>query len=65
MAGRPGIALAIGLITFIIGETVVPPSERAAQSLRLRERGGTAGKDLLRSGLWVKDEGSFINVRTV
>lgn len=59
------IALAFGLITFIIGETVVPPSERAAQSLRLRERGGTAGKDLLRSGLWVKDEGSFINVRTV
>ena len=58
------VALFFGLLTFVIGEAVVPPSERAAQSLRLRERGRTVGQDL-RSGLWVKDEGSFINVRTV
>lgn len=58
------VALLFGLLTFVIGETVVPPSERAAQSLRLRERGRTVGQDL-RSGLWVKDENSFINARTV
>ena len=57
-------ALIFALITFALGETVVPMSERAAQELRLRERGQTVGHDL-RSGLWVKDEGSFINVRTV
>ncbi len=57
-------ALVFALITFVLGETVVPSSERSAQELRLRERGQTVGQDL-RSGLWVKDEGSFINVRTV
>ena len=50
--------------TFLIGEYVAPPSERAAFQLRSRERTGMVGQDL-RSGLWVKDERSFINVRVV
>ncbi len=58
------VALVFAFITFLIGELVAPPSERAAQQLRLKERGKTVGQDL-RSGLWVKDERSFINVRTV
>ncbi len=58
------VALVFALITFLIGELVVPPAERAAQQLRLQERGKAVGQDL-RSGLWVKDDRSFINIRTV
>lgn len=58
------IAAVFALITFVVGEAVAPPSERAAQQLRLKEKGKTVGQDL-RSGLWVKDERSFINVRVV
>ena len=58
------VALVCAVLTFIIGEVVSPPSERAAQQLRLKERGKTVGQDL-RSGLWVKDERNFINVQTV
>lgn len=58
------VASVFALLTFTIGEVVVPSSERAAQQLRLRERGQTVGQ-ALRSGLWVKDDRSFINVRSV
>ena len=58
------VAIVCALITFVIGEVVSPPAERAAQQLRLKERGKTVGQNL-RSGLWVKDERSFINVQTV
>lgn len=64
LAGLFQVAAIFALITFFIGEVVAPPSERAAQQLRLRERGQTVGQDL-RSGLWVKDERSFINVKVV
>lgn len=53
--------------TLLIGEYVAPPAERAAQQLRLKERGerGKMAGQTLRSGLWVKDESSFINAREV
>ena len=58
------VAAVFAVLTFLIGEVVAPPAERAAQQLRLQERGKTVGQDL-RSGLWVKDERSFINVQMV
>ena len=58
------IAALFALITFLIGEVVAPPAERAAQQLRLSKKGQTVGQDL-RSGLWIKDERSFINVKVV
>lgn len=58
------VAAVVALVTFLIGEFVAPPAERAAQQLRLQQKGKTVGQDL-RSGLWVKDERSFINVRKV
>ena len=58
------VATAFALCTFLVGEFVSPPCERAAQRLRLQEKGKAVGQDL-RSGLWVKDEGSYINVQTV
>ena len=64
LSGLLQVALVFAFVTFLIGEVVVPPAERAAQQLRLKERGKTVGQDL-RSGLWVKDDRSFINVRVV
>jgi lipopolysaccharide export system permease protein len=64
---RAGITLAkIGLafvvLTFLIGEWVAPWSEEQAQKVKMRAMSGAIGQDLT-SGLWFKDEGSFINVR--
>jgi len=64
LTGLFQVAAAFALITFLIGEVVAPPAERAAQQLRLAQKGQTVGQDL-RSGLWVKDERSFINVQEV
>lgn len=58
------VASFFAVVTFFLGEAVAPPAERAAQEMRLKARGKSVGQDL-RSGLWVKDERSFINVKTV
>ena len=65
--GRAALALfKIGLVfvvaTFLIGEWVAPYSEEAAQKLRLRALSSLIGEDLS-SGLWFKDDHSFINAR--
>jgi lipopolysaccharide export system permease protein len=64
LGGLLQVAGVFALATFLIGEFVAPPAERAAYQMRLKERGRMVGQDL-RSGLWVKDEQSFINVRVV
>ena len=50
------------MLTFLIGEWVAPWSEEQAQKVKLRAMSSMIGQDL-QSGLWFKDEGSFINVR--
>ena len=57
-----GIVFVAG--TFLIGEYVAPPAEKAAQQLRLRAMSSMVAQEF-RSGLWVKDEHSFVNVRNV
>jgi lipopolysaccharide export system permease protein len=64
---RAGLALAkVGLafvvITFVVGEWLAPFAEETAQKIKLRAMSSMIGQDL-QSGLWFKDEGSFINVR--
>ena len=64
---RAGLILAkIGLVfvvlTFVTGEWVAPWAEEQAQKVKLRAMSSMIGQDLT-SGLWFKDEGSFINVR--
>jgi len=54
--------LAFVVATFVIGEWIAPHSEQAAQQLRMRAMSSLIGQDL-RSGLWLKDARSFINVR--
>jgi lipopolysaccharide export system permease protein len=56
------IGLAFVVITFVLGEWVAPQAEEQAQKVKLRAMSSLIGQDLL-SGLWFKDESSFINVR--
>jgi lipopolysaccharide export system permease protein len=52
------------ILTFLLGEFVAPPAERMAQQLRLRAMSSVVAQEF-RSGLWVKDEHAFVNVREV
>jgi lipopolysaccharide export system permease protein len=56
------IGLAFVVATFIIGEWLAPSAEEMAQKVKLRAMSSLIGQDLA-SGLWFKDENSFINVR--
>lgn len=56
------VGLAFVILTFLIGEWVAPLAEETAQKTKLRAMSSMIGQDL-QSGLWFKDEGSFINVR--
>jgi len=65
--GRAGIALAkVGLVfvvlTFATGEWISPFAEEMAQQVRMRAMQSLIGGAFC-SGLWFKDERSFINVR--
>jgi lipopolysaccharide export system permease protein len=56
------IGLAFVILTFVIGEWAAPLAEETAQVTKMRAMSSMIGQDL-QSGLWFKDEGSFINVR--
>jgi lipopolysaccharide export system permease protein len=65
--GRAGRMLAkLGLVfvvlTFAIGEWVAPQCEELAQQVRMRAQQSLIGGNL-NSGLWLKDERTFVNVR--
>lgn len=59
-----GIGMVFVALTFVFGEYIAPPAERAAQQWRLTATGSTVSSQL-RSGLWVRDGDNFVNVRTV
>ena len=59
---RAGVAFVV--ITFAIGELVAPMSERMARELKLQRTSAILAQEF-RSGLWVKDENRFVNVREV
>jgi lipopolysaccharide export system permease protein len=56
------IGLPFVVLTFVLGEWLAPLAEETAQKTKLRALSSMIGQDL-QSGLWFKDEGSFINVR--
>ena len=58
------IGLLFSALTFAIGEFVAPPAERFAQQLRAKAITGVIAQEF-RSGLWVKDDHSFVNVSQV
>lgn len=59
------ISLPLVLLSFLCGEFVSPPSERMAQSLRLKASNAQLQLKEFRSGVWAKDEHSFVNVKNV
>lgn len=59
------IALPLVILSFCISEFVAPPSERMAQRLRLKVQNAQVSLKEFRSGVWVKDERSFVNVKNV
>lgn len=59
---RIGIVFAI--LTFLVGEFVGPISERTARQLKLRATSAVVAQEF-RTGLWVKDDRRFVNVREV
>jgi lipopolysaccharide export system permease protein len=56
------IGIAFVVATFVIGEWIAPAAEEQAQKVKLSAMSSLIGQDLL-SGLWFKDDTSFINVR--
>jgi len=59
---RVGVVFA--LLTFLVGELISPLSEKTAQQLRIKATDSVVAQDF-RSGLWVKDGNSFVNVEDV
>jgi lipopolysaccharide export system permease protein len=59
------IALPLVILSFFFSELVAPPSERMAQQLRLKAQNAQVSLKEFRSGVWVKDEYSFVNVKNV
>lgn len=58
------IGLPLMVASFIVGEYIAPSSERLAQQVRLKATSSVVAQEF-RSGLWVKDEHTFVNVRGV
>lgn len=59
------IALPLVALSFAFSEFIAPPSERLAQQLRLKTQNAQVSLQEFRSGVWVKDERSFVNVKSV
>jgi lipopolysaccharide export system permease protein len=59
------IGLPLVLLTYLSGEMIAPLSERMAQELRLKAQNAEVSLREFRSGVWAKDERSFVNVKNV
>jgi lipopolysaccharide export system permease protein len=59
------IAVPLVILSLVCGELLAPPSERMAQQLRLKAQNAQVSLKEFRSGVWVKDESSFVNVKNV
>ena len=59
------IGLPLLLLTYLCGDMIAPISERMAQELRLKAQNAEVSLREFRSGVWAKDERSFVNVKNV
>jgi lipopolysaccharide export system permease protein len=65
LAGTVSVIGAVfAVVTFVFGEFIAPPAEQLAQRLRSQAITGLVAQEF-RSGLWIKDHRSFINVGEV
>ncbi len=58
------VGLFFTLMTFLVGEFITPISEKTAQRMRINATDAVVAQDF-KSGLWVKDNKSFINIENV
>ncbi len=58
------VGLLFTAITFFVGELITPISEKMAQRMRIQATDSVIAQDF-KSGLWVKDGRSFVNVENV
>jgi lipopolysaccharide export system permease protein len=59
-----GTGIAIALATVVVGELVSPYTEETAKGLRLKATRSIVAREF-RSGFWVKDDRSFVNIQDV
>ncbi len=59
-----GAGLVVAAATLAVGELVTPFTEEAAKSLRLKATSSIVAREF-RSGFWVKDDRSFVNIQDV
>ena len=59
------IGLPLMVLSLVIGEFIAPSSMKLAQEVRLKALNAQVSFREFRSGVWVKDERSFVNVKTV
>jgi lipopolysaccharide export system permease protein len=59
-----GAGLILAIATVVIGELVTPYTEEAAKALRLKATSAIVAREF-RSGFWVKDDRSFVNIQDV
>ena len=59
-----GAGVAIALATTLVGEWVSPHTEETAKGLRLKATRSIVAREF-RSGFWVKDDRSFVNIQDV
>ena len=59
-----GAGLVVALATTVMGEFVAPHTEDAAKNLRLKATSSIVAREF-RSGFWVKDDRSFVNIQDV
>ncbi len=59
-----GAGVVIGIITLAMGELVSPYADEAAKDLRLKATQSIVAREF-RSGFWVKDARSFVNIQDV
>jgi len=57
------VAVLLALLTFAVGESLVPFAERLGQEIRLKIMSRVIAQQGFKTGLWVKDGRSFINIR--
>jgi lipopolysaccharide export system permease protein len=59
------IGLPLVLLCLLFGEVIAPPSDHLAQELSMKAKNSKMTVKEFRSGVWVKDEHSFVNVKNV
>lgn len=59
------VGAVLAVFTFVSGEVLIPLSEGVVQKLRLDRSGGTAVAQASRSGLWLREGQSFVNVARI